>query len=154
MKDWVNTSMSFINIMLNIIKLIPLKSRRCCKYFFYKTLLYFVSFLFLVSAYVFGCIALYYYFMPFWGETLAAFSLCLLSFMVGFGLIITGTVLNSKKKKPSPQILPLLEKSFDHLPNSQDLVKALTKASPAVLVTVLGAAAVATYIMFFKNKDK
>lgn len=154
MKDWVNSSMSFINIMLNISKLIPIKSKQYCKYFLYKILLYFVSFLFLVSAYVFGCIALYNYLMPHWGETLAAFSLCLLSFIISFGLIITGMVLNSKKKKPSPQVFPLLEKSLGHFPDSQDLMKTLAKASPAVLISVLGVTAIATYIVFFKNKGK
>lgn len=154
MKEWVSLSMSFMNIILNIIKILPIQSRQRCKYFFYKTLIYFISFLFLISTYIFGSMAFYSFLVPYWGVPLSAFALCLLSLIISFGLIITGVLLKPKKKKPSPQILPLLEKSLDHLPNSQDLVKTLNKASPAILLTVLGVAAVTTCIVLFKKNEK
>lgn len=154
MKEWVILSMSLMNIILTIIKILPTQSSQRCKYFFYKALLYFVSFLFLISTYVFGAMAFYSFLVPYWGVPLSAFALCLLSLIISSSLIITGMLLKPKKKKPSPQILPFLEKSLDHLPNAQDLVKTLNKASPAILLTVLGVAAVTTCIVLFKKNHK
>ena len=119
-----------------------------------KFIIYSISFVFLSTAYVFGCIAFYCFLLPYWGETLTAFTFCLLSLIISIGLIIVGKSLRSKKKQTTSHIAPFLEKSLNHIPNSQDLTKFLEKASPKVLVTVLGVVALTTYIMVSKKKEK
>lgn len=146
--------MSLINMIAMVVKLSPIQKSYNYKHFFMRIILYIISFLILISAYVFGAIALYYCLLPYYGQVAAAFVLCLLSLFMSLGLILTAIRLKSKKKKPSHELLPFLERSLDHLPNSEDLVKALRKASPTVLLTVFGAVAVAAYIMFSKKKDK
>lgn len=153
MKGLFNSSVSFISIK-TILNFFSLSNIFNYKDFFRKIIIYSISFIFLTTAYVFGFIALYCYLLPYWGEALAAFALCLLSLIIGFSLILTGRLLKAKKKQATSPILPLLEKGLEHIPNSQDLRDVLAKASPKVLITVLGVAALATYILFSKKKDK
>ena len=152
MKNWLISSMSFVNIILSLVKMLPAQSRINFKNFFYKILLYCGAGFILISTYVFGSMALYFYLVPHCGRALAALTLCLLSLLISLGLIITGRLLKTKKRKPPPQALPMFEKSLSSLPNSQDLVKALMKAPPAVLVPVMGAVVAAAYFVFFKKK--
>ncbi|MBA3814186.1 MAG: hypothetical protein H0X26_06825 [Alphaproteobacteria bacterium] len=144
--------MSLINIIPMILKMFPLQKLVDYKHLIKKIILYGISSLFLISFYVFGSIALYYYLIPYWGEATAALSLCLLSLFIGIALILTARLLKVKKKPPPPQLLPLLEKSFDQMLNTKDLTKILYKASPKVLITVLGAVALGSYAVFWKKK--
>lgn len=119
-----------------------------------KFIIYGIAFVFLSTAYVFGCIAFYCFLLPYWGETLSAFSLFLLSLIISVCLIIGGRFLKSKKKQPSPPITSFFEQGLDLMTKSQDLTKLLEKASPKVLVTVLGVVALTAYIMCSKKKEK
>ena len=152
MKNWLNSTMSFVNIALNLLKMLPAQSRINFKNFFYKIILYFIAFLVLISTYVFGAMALYYFLVPCCGQGLAALYLCLLSLFISLSLILTGIRLKSKNKKPPPQALPFFEKSLDYLPTTHDVVKTVMKAPAAVLLPVIGAVVAATYFIFFKRK--
>jgi len=153
MKGLFNSSVSFITIKM-ILNFFSVCNIFNYKDFFRKIVIYSISFLFLTTGYVFGFMALYCYLLPYWGEALAAFALCLLSLIIGFSFILMGRLLKSKKKQATSQILPLLEKGLDHIPNSQDLKDVLAQSSPKVLVTVLGVVALATYMVYLKKKGK
>lgn len=153
MKDFLNSSMPLINTLLTILNVFPIQ--KICKYKYYikKLILYSIFFIFLISSYIFGCIALYFYLANYWGEVLAAFSLSLLLLIISSGFIIIDKLIRSKKKPSSHQLFSHLEKYVDHIPNSQDFVKALKKTSPSVLIIVLGTVALATYVIASKKKD-
>lgn len=143
--------MSLVNIIVTILKFFPVQECIQYKQFIRKIIIYSVSFVFLIGSFITGYIALYYYLVPHWGEALAALSLCLLSLIVSMTLILTAKLLKPKKKQASSQVFPFFEKSLDQVLNTQDLTNTLKKASPKVLVAVMGAAAMASYIVFIKK---
>lgn len=153
MKGSWNSSMPLINTILTILNFFPIQKIFNYKNLMRKIIVYSFFFLFSISSYVFGCISLYYYLVDYWGEVLAALSLCLFSLIISFSLLTIDKLLKSKKNKPSHLLFSHLEEGLNQIPNTQKLVKTLKKTSPKVLITVLGAVALATYIIVPKKKN-
>lgn len=154
MKNFLKPLLSIANIASLSLKIFPIKSFFDYKFFIRKVILYSVSFVLLITAYVFSCLGLYYFLLPYGGETLAAFALCLLFLILSGGLVLTVRLLKSKKKQSSSQPYPFVENNLKHIPSSQEFTQLLMKASPAILVILLGVAAVATYVMLPGKKEK
>ena len=154
MKDLLNLSFSNKNIISVILNLFPFRKIFSFKNLIRKIVLYSISSIFLIISGFFGFSAFYHYLTPLWGETLAALFLCFLSLLIAIGLMLIARLLQPKKKQSSPQIMPLLEKSLDHVRNldSEDLTKIIKEVPPKVLVTVLAAAALTACVIFCKKK--
>lgn len=154
MKTRLSTFISLINIISSIINALPLQRSSKYKHFIKKTIIYFFSIFFLINGYIFGSIALYYYLLPYWGESLSALSLCLLFIVMSFTFVIAGKLLKSKDNQSPLPLSSLVEKSLHHIPNFQEFTKIVAQASPKVLLTILGIIVVATCTAFCKKKDK
>lgn len=147
-----------VDLLTNLIKIIPiilkiLPTQKCLNYkvIIKKIIGYSVAFFFFISSYVFGCMTLFYYLTPHWGEPLSAFFLCILSLGIGFGFVIAATTLKKPKKNDVlHDALPALYKAV----HSQDMQKLLAKASPAFLIMALGVIALGAYAVSRKRKQK
>ena len=147
-----------IKLLLPIIKIIVVVAQNLATQKSYRNLIkkllsYGGAIFFLISSYIFACIALYYFLLPYCGEALAALSICLLFLIISFGLIMIGRGSKPQKKDSSPLLLSHLENYFGSMPDSQDLMKALKKASPQILATVLGGLAITAVVKIFKKKE-
>jgi len=149
MKRLFNLLISLMNMIPIIINLFPRQEGYNFKSLARKTISYAISFVFLVSAYVFGCIALYSYLLPYWGAPLSALFLCLFGLILSLGLILGNRLVKAKKSKPSPN---LIEQALGEVPNFQDLSKILMKTSPKVLLTVMGAVALTAYMVILRKR--
>lgn len=154
MKGSESSYMPLIKTILMTIQLVPLHKVFNYKKIIKNIIIYCISFVFLISAYVFSCIALYSYILPYWGAVLSALSLCLLGLIIGLGLLVGNKILKPRKREPSSALLSLLEKALCQIPNAQDITKTLAKLSPGALITLLGVVAIASCIMCSKEKYK
>jgi len=153
MKCVLNSLMPILKIILMVADLLPTKEIFHFKKLKKKIILYLVSFFFLVSAFVFGCMALYTYLSSNWGEALSALFICLLFLIITLGLIVKIKLLGSKKNKGLSPQGSLFEKAADTILN-KDLGNFLKEASPQILIAVMGVVAVSTYAMFCKKNKK
>lgn len=108
---------------------------------------------FIITAYIFACIALYSYLWPHIGEALAALSICILFLIISFGFMMLGRRSKFVKKVPPSSLRSGLEPYLESVPESQELLRALRKASPEILVTVLGGIAITALIKYFKKRE-
>ena len=153
MKKLANVLMAFLNMATPILKLTSLHKTINYKNIFIKITIYFISLIFLITFYVFGCISLYSFLTVYYGETIAALSLCLLSLIITMCLILTAKRLKIKKKLPPPQLIPTLEKNIDQLFKMQDFQKMLKKNPSIVPITVVGAITLVSLFSFFRKKS-
>lgn len=156
MKEILNSSISILNTLMGIIKFIPIKLYFNYKIIIKKIVFYVIALIFLITAFVFGTIALYNTVILYLGAAWAAFALFLLSLVIGIGLILSTKFLKPKKRHIEPPSFPALEECFGQILKAQDLAKTFKKASPQALitVTVLGIAALASYVVFKKTQEK
>jgi len=106
---------------------------------------------FIISAYIFACMALYSFLWPYVGEALAALSICFLFLILGLGFMIMGRKTKAQTQVPPPSKFSDLEHYLDFVPDSQELMKVLKKASPQILATVLGGLAITALVKIFKK---
>lgn len=147
-----------LDLLNNIIKIATIAVKICPpqKCFNYKIIVkkaigYSIAFLFFISAYIFGCMTLFYFLAPHWGAPLSALFLCILSLCVGLCFVIAA--IRSKKTKQNDALhnaLPALYKAV----HSKDMQKLLAKSSPAFVIMALGVIAIGAYAVHYKRKEK
>lgn len=89
---------------------------------------------FLCCGFIFGCIALYSYLLPYWGHALSFFALCLLFLGIGSALYISGRYLKSTSIQRSSSFF---EKGASHVPCEKSLNNILPNISFIALCTVI-----------------
>jgi len=134
--------MAFLNLALPLFKLLSLQRAFNYKNIAKKIVLYTIALILFITFYVFGCITFYYFLLPYWGETLAAFSLALLSLIFSLSLILIANRLKIKKKQTPPLLNLPLENTIN-----QDLHKIVKETSPKVIMAVFGAIFLATFLV-------
>lgn len=157
MKDVLGSSISVLNALVRMTKLaFPITLYFQYKIIIKKIIFYGIATIFLITAFVFGVIALYNTIIPYLGGAWAAFALFLLSLVIGVGLIFVTKFFKPKKRPIEPPSFPALEECLGQILKAQDLAKTFKKASPQALitVTVLGVAALASYVVFKKTQEK
>lgn len=118
-----------------------------------RLLSYGAAVFFLISAYIFACISVYHFLLPYCGKALAALSLCLLFLILSFGFIMIGKRSKALKKEPSAPMLSDLERYLNCVPASEELMKTLKKASPQILIMALGGLAITAVVKTLKKKN-
>jgi hypothetical protein len=121
---------------------------------FIKIALYFIATIFLISFYIFACVSLYNFLIPYWGEALSALSLCFLFLISTIGFIFIAHRLKVKKKVPPPQLLPALEKNMDSLLNIKELQKFIKKNPSAIPIAMVGVFSLFSLFSFLNKKNK
>jgi hypothetical protein len=116
------------------------------------SLFYGIALFLFFSAYIFACISLYSFLVPYWGEAFSALFICTLFLGLSFGVVL---VSRRKKscKQDSPSLDSCLETSSESMPNFQEMVDVLQKASPQILAGVAGGLAILTVVKLLKKKE-
>lgn len=148
----------FITVLLPVVKMLSmviqnLAMQKSYKHLIKKLVSYAGAAFFIISAYIFACMALYSFLLPYVGEALAALSICFLFLVLGLGCMIMGRKTKAQKEVPSPPRLSNLEQYLDFVPESQEVLRALKKASPQILATVLGGLAITALVKIFKKSE-
>jgi len=129
------------NLTLNLLSAVlsPLSDRK--KYG--VCIMFSIAFLFLMGGYVLGCMGLYSYLLPEWGEAYSLFIVGGLNLALGAILVIVGWALRPKKAPPSLSISPLVEKAIKQVSSDQLFKKFLPSPSlkSLAMLFVLGLAA-------------
>lgn len=129
-----------------------LSIQRKYKCFLRMSLFYGIALFLFFSAYIFACISLYSFLVPYWGEAFSALFICTLFLGLSFGVVL---VSRRKKscKQDSPSLDSCLETSSESMPNFQEMVDVLQKASPQILAGVAGGLAILTVVKLLKKKE-
>jgi hypothetical protein len=111
-----------------------------------------IASLFLLGGFLLGCMTLYSFLIPYWGETVSLLALTLLFLAISLVLYIVGRRL---RPKPSPvqMSLPFIEKTLKQHASYQTLNQLLPEVSPQILVAIAGAAMVVSYLMKSKKNE-
>jgi hypothetical protein len=107
---------------------------------------------FLISAYIIGCVALYSYLVPHCGETLSLLILCLFLLATSLSLIGIGRFLKPKKS-PSTDFVSTFEKTVKHLSSDEACHKLGPIVLPTSFAALLAVGAITAYVAYAK-KDK
>lgn len=140
-----------IRIMVVVAQNLAMKKNY--KHLIKKLLSYGVAVFFLISSYIFACISVYYFLLPYCGEALAALALCLLFLILSFGFIMIGKRSEALKKEPCAPLLSDLENYLECVPAAEELMKTLKKASPQILIMALGGLAITAVVKILKKKN-
>lgn len=146
----------FITLLLPAVKILGTVvqghvMQKSYKHLIKKLLSYAGAVFFIISAYIFACMALYSFLWPHVGEALAALSICFLFLILGLGFMIMARKTKAQREVPSPPKFSNLENYLDFVPDSQELMRGLKKASPQILATVLGGLAITALVKIFKK---
>jgi hypothetical protein len=141
---WIGPLM---NLLLTFFKYLP-----CQKAPHYgKWLINVIAFLLLLCGSILGCMALYAYLVPYWGEALSLLVLCLLFLGTSGALYMLGRRLKPQPA-PSHMMPPLFEKIFSQLPHQETLSHMLPDVSPKMLVALCAAVVAVSCLLGSKQK--
>lgn len=118
----------------------------------YKRILAYISGgLFLFFGFILGCMSLYSYLLPYWGEALSLLSLCYLFLIFGLISFLIGRHFKHRQDLSSTDV-PLLEKVLYQLPNHKALSDMIPETPPKVLLGLCAVALLISYLVSSKEK--
>lgn len=147
-----------IGLVLLVVKMVggsaqAIALQRRAEFLLRKTVFYGIAVFFCLSAFVFACMALYSFLVPYWGKALSAFFISALFLIISFGMVVVCRRNTFCKKDVSPPLRSDLEMSSESMPNFQEMMDGLKQASPQLLAVVVGGLAALTIVKLLNKKD-